>query len=383
MYHAQNDSGGSGRRLRTVWTLVAALTAGLAALVLPAPASAEPHGAHLRTVALGLDNPRGLASCRAATSRWRRPATPGPLCLGPGQCGGLSGRVIAIDPSHHRRTVLASGLPSLGGPFAPFGLGGLAVQRGRLYSIVGLNPQAFGDPSTDCQGQPDVSSCVAAVTKVQSAVGFLKRVRSTHTNRGYEGVASVGRFDFAWTVSHPDPGNPDDMPGDADPFGLIAGPRGGFYVVDGASNTLDFVTKRGDVSVLAFVPPTLPTISRSTMLRRRAPRARRTATCIGTESHSLDRWDGMTLTEVLRRQTRTGRRLRCRQLREYLPRQPRVHDRREPRHRIRQRALRRLDRQSDPRPKTSYVARGLNYPTGNDPRPGRTPVRRRERPLPA
>ena len=297
---AQHDGGGSGRRLRSVWALAAVLTAGLAALVLPAPAGAASHGARLRAVARGLDNPRGLAFLPSGNLAVAEAGHAGALCLGPGECIGLSGRVIAIDPSHDQRTVLAIGLPSLGGPFAPFGLGGLAVQRGKLYTIVGLNPQAFGDPATDCQGQPDVSSCVATVTAVQNGAGFLNRLRSTHTNRGYEGVSGVGRFDFDYTVAHPDPGNPDYMPGDADPFGLIAGPHGGFYVVDGASNTLDFVTKRGDVSVLAFVPDPpnhQPIYDAAPTCAARTPNG---DVYVGTESNSLYRWDGKTLTEVLR-----------------------------------------------------------------------------------
>jgi hypothetical protein len=224
----------------------------------------------------------------------------GAVCLGPGECGGLTGQVITINPSDHQRTVLANGLPSLGGPFAPFGLGGLAVQRGKLYSIVGLNPQAFGDPATDCQGQPDVSSCVATLTAVQNGAGFLNRVRSTETNRGYEAVAGVGRFDFDYTVAHPDPGNPDYMPGDADPFGLTAGPQGGFYVVDGASNTLDFVTRRGAISVLAFVPDPpnhQPIYDSAPTCAARTPHG---DVYVGTESNSLYRWDGKSLTEVLR-----------------------------------------------------------------------------------
>jgi hypothetical protein len=278
----------------------AAVIAGAIALALPIAADATPHGARLRTVASGLDNPRGLAFLPTGKLAVAEAGHAGTLCLAPGQCVGLSGRVIAIVPSHHRRTVLANGLPSLGGPFAPFGLGGLTVQRGKLYAIVGENPQVFGNPATDCQGQPDVSSCVTTVTAVQNGVGFLNRVRSTDANRGYEGVAGVGRFDFDYTVAHPDPGNADYMPGDGNPFGLTAGPHGGFYVVDGGSNTLDFITRRGDVSVLAFVPDPpnhQPIYDAAPTCAARTPNG---DVYIGTESNSLYRWDGKTLTEVLR-----------------------------------------------------------------------------------
>jgi hypothetical protein len=345
-----------GRRL--------ALLAVAVTLALPAAAGAVPHRDRFRTVARGLDNPRGLAFLPSGNLAVAEAGHAGTLCLAPGQCVGLSGRVIAIDPSQHRRAVLATGVPSLGGPFAPFGLGGLTVQRGKLYSIVGLNPQAFGNPATDCQGQPDVSSCVTAVTAVQNGVGFLNRVRSTDANRGYEGVAGVGRFDFDYTVSHPDPGNPDYMPGDADPFGLIAGPRGGFYVVDGASNTLDFVTKRGDVSVLAFVPDPPNHQPIYDAAPTCAARTQNGDVYVGTESNSLYRWDGKTLTEVLRG-GKLGQVVGCTADSRgniYLANLASM---------IGESSTGFIEKPFDgsivkvtPDRKTSYVAKGLNYPTG-------------------
>jgi hypothetical protein len=272
--------------------------------------------------------------------------------------------VIAIDPSHHQRTLLATGLPSLGGPFAPFGLGGLTVQRGKLYFIVGLNPQALGNPATDCQGQPDLSSCVTTVTAVQNGVGFLNRVRSNDAKRGYVPVAGVGRFDFNYAVAHPDPGNPDYMPGDADPFGLIAGPHGGFYVVDGASNTLDFVTKRGDVSVLAFVPDPpnhQPIYDAAPTCAARTPNG---DVYVGTESNSLYRWDGKNLTEVLRG-GKLGQVVGCTADSRgniYLANLASM---------IGESPTGFIEKPFDgsivkvtPDRKTSYVAKGLNYPTG-------------------
>jgi hypothetical protein len=138
------------------------------------------------------------------------------------------------------------------------------------------------------------------VTAVKNGVGFLNRVRSTHANRGSQGLAGVGRFDFDYAAAHPDPGNPDYAPGDADPFGLIAGPQGGFYVVDGASNTLDFVTKRGDISVLAFVPDPPGHKPIYDAAPTCAARTSNGDVYVGTESNSLYRWNGRRLTQVLR-----------------------------------------------------------------------------------
>jgi hypothetical protein len=166
----------------------------------------------------------------------------------------LSAQVIAITPRNGHKTALATGLPSLGGPFENFGLGGLAVQNGKLYSIVQNNPQALGNPADLCKGAPEVNSCVATMTAVVNDVGTLNGLKSLTSNRGWMTLAGVGRFDFNYAAAHPDPGNPEYAPGDADPFGLTAGPSGGFYVIDAASNTLDFVSRRGDISVLAFIP---------------------------------------------------------------------------------------------------------------------------------
>lgn len=219
----------------------------------------------------------------------------GNVCFGPGSCLGLSGQVVAVNLYHDRQTVLAAGLPSVGGPFAPFGLGGLAVQREKLFAIVGLNPQSFGNPADYC---PD-STCLATVTAVQNGSGVLDKLRSLRSNRGFDGFASVGRFDFDYAAANPDPGNPEYAPGDADPFGLAAGPRGGLYVVDAASNTLDYVTRHGEISVLAFIPDPpnhLPIYDAAPTCAARTPNG---DVYVGTESNALWRWDGATLTQVL------------------------------------------------------------------------------------
>jgi hypothetical protein len=118
-------------------------------------------------------------------------------------------------------------------------------------------------------------------------------------NRGFDGFASVGSFDFDYAAGNPDPGNPEYAPGDANPFGLTAGPRGGFYVVDAASNTLDYVTRRGEISVLAFIPDPpehRPIYDAAPTCAARTPNG---DVYVGTESNSLWRWDGTTLTQVL------------------------------------------------------------------------------------
>jgi hypothetical protein len=136
-------------------SLRAAARSGCAAIALLAcalAAAAGADGATLRTVVRGLDNPRGLAFLPDGRLVVAEGGHGGPVCVAPGNCIGLTGKVVAIDLGNGHRATLASGFPSLGGPFAPFGLGGVTVQRGRLYAIEGVNPQAFGSPTADCMG---------------------------------------------------------------------------------------------------------------------------------------------------------------------------------------------------------------------------------------
>jgi hypothetical protein len=190
---------------------------------------------------------------------------------------------------------LAAGFPSIGSPFAPFGLGGLALRRGRLYAIVGENPQEFGNPMTDCQGQPDSGACLETLQTIISEAGNFVEVRSLIADHGWRTLAQVGRFDFGYVSMHPQPGTPPD----ADPFGLIPRPSGGFYVIDAASNTLGSVNARGEISVIRFVPDpphhqpiydAAPTCAAQTADG---------ALVIGTESGMLLRWNHDRLTRLL------------------------------------------------------------------------------------
>ena len=256
------------------------------------------HGVH--TVARGLDNPRGLAVLSDGRLFVAEAGHAGPVCLGPGMCVGMNGAITAIDTHSGRRTTLADGLPSLGGPFGTFGLGGVALDGHGLAFVTGLYPQAFGRPSAACKGQKRQAACVRTIGALKASVGLLARVGSLSSNAGWHRLAAVGRFDFAYAAAHPDPGNPEYMPGDANPFGVTAGPGGGHYVVDAASNTLDLFTRTGGVRVLAFVPDPpghRPIYDAAPTCAARTPGG---DLYIGTESSSLYRWDGTRLTLALR-----------------------------------------------------------------------------------
>jgi hypothetical protein len=276
----------SGGRAGIARALVAVLGVGLfAGMTVPA-AGAVSQGPRLRTVVAGLDNPRGLTFLPNGTLAVAEAGHAGPLCLGRGECGGLTGQIIAVNPrSGHQRT-LATGFPSIGEPFAPFGLGGLAVRRGRLYAIVGENPQEFGNPNRDCHGRRHSGACMATLRRIIRKVGNFVELRSLRANHGWRTLARVGRFDVNYAAVHPQPGTPPD----GDPFGLITRPSGGFYVVDAASNTLGSVDAQGQISVLGLVPDP----PHHTPIFDAAPTcAARTADgalVIGTESGMLLRW---------------------------------------------------------------------------------------------
>jgi hypothetical protein len=291
---AKSGSQRSGRLVRIIRALVAALAACLVALAVANAAGATRHGPRLTTVIRGLDNPRGLVFLSNRALAVAEGGHAGSICL-QGQCGGLTGRVVTVNLATGTRGTLAAGFPSIGGPFAPFGLGDLAVQEGKLYAIVGENPQTFGDPSRDCKGQPNFDACVATARQIISGVGNLDELRSLTTNQGSRVLAGVGRFDYGWFSTHPDPGNGPD----ADPFGLIAQPSGGFYVIDGASNTLGVVNSQGQISVLAYVPDPPHHQPRYDAAPTCAARTPDGSLIIGTETGSLWRWRNHRLTRLL------------------------------------------------------------------------------------
>jgi hypothetical protein len=273
-----------------------ALTAVLAAgLVVAAMAPAAAAAPRLHTVARGLDNPRGLAFLPNGMLAVAEGGHAGSLCLAPGECGGLTGQIIAVNPKTGHRRTLATRFPSIGGPFAPFGLGGLAVRSGKLYAIVGENPQEFGDPSKDCAGQSNPSACMATLDTIVKEVGNLVEVRSLKANHGWRSLARVGQFDFNYVGQHPQPRTPPD----GDPFGLILRPSGGFYVVDAASNTLGSVSAQGRISVIGVVPDPphhQPIYDAAPTCAARTPDG---ALVLGAEAGMLSRWKHHGITRLL------------------------------------------------------------------------------------
>src|SRR5881392_2353756 len=110
----------------TLRLLAVIASAAIALVAAVAPPDAGPVSAHSlagKTVATGLDNPRGLVVLgddRLVVAEAGHAGTVCPLDF----CMGLNGQVTSLRLGDHDRTVLASGLPSTVGPFGAFGLGG-------------------------------------------------------------------------------------------------------------------------------------------------------------------------------------------------------------------------------------------------------------------
>lgn len=235
----------------TALLTVAALTAlSLSTLGTSTAAAGDAPGT-LTVVATGLDNPRGLALGKHGTLYVGEAGHAGPVCLGaPGELGptciGLTSQISRISLRSGELSTVVGQLPSIGTAVAPTGVDGIAYRDGKVYGVMTGSPQ--GLPPEPCAGNPDVSACEAAVDAVVAKVGDL--VRAKHGT--VKTVAEVGSFDYDFIVANKatlDPANPDFQPGDANPYGITA-TRGGFYVVDAGSNTLDFVDKQGQVSVV-------------------------------------------------------------------------------------------------------------------------------------
>lgn len=246
------------RRLKTNQMLsVAVVTAALVGLsAMPsgaAPDAATTHGAGrpadftgglpadapVTVVASGLSGPRSLVWGRHHHLLVAEAGVPGSACTGSGftlQCYGTSGEIV--DISSGNAVPIATGLVSATNEEEEIGPDGLAEVHGQLYTLETGAAQLI--PS----GMP---TDVAAALDEQ--FGALLNVTRGHIRV----VARPGDFDYAWTQANPSLSN--DFPS-ADPYGLTANPRGGFYLVDAASNTLDSVSMDGTIRVLAFIPPT-------------------------------------------------------------------------------------------------------------------------------
>jgi hypothetical protein len=199
-------------------------------------------------VTSGLDSPRGLAFLPNGTLAVAEAGHGGDVCIPDGPCFGVSGQISTIDLATGWHSPFVSGLFSLMDPEGgAIGIDGLSAQGGRLLGIMGIFPQAFAGDCSQIPGAP--SDCPQVLAAAQSQAGaLLKFTPSGNWNK----LADVGGFDYQFTIDHPG-GSVYGTEIDANPYGLLAQPRG-TYVADAGSNTLDWVSNDGTVSVVHRFP---------------------------------------------------------------------------------------------------------------------------------
>jgi hypothetical protein len=101
-------------------------------------------------------------------------------------------------------------------------------------------PQAFADYKC----APGDAECAADLEAAKKQAGALLAVKA---NGSWRKVAGVGAFGFDYTADIP------NQEHDSNPYGVLAA-NGGSYVADAGSNTLEFVSNGGHISVLHYFP---------------------------------------------------------------------------------------------------------------------------------
>ncbi|MDQ6721897.1 MAG: ScyD/ScyE family protein [Candidatus Dormibacteraeota bacterium] len=217
--------------------LVGLLVVAMAAL-LPSPASAV---SNVSTVASHLDSPRGIAFINGrmvvaeAGHGGKTCFTPSP---GITVCFGATSRISWVNPTTHTHTPLVKGLFSVMLPMGEgnIGVSGLTVSNGRIIGIIGGAPQEV---------PPGVSNAAQA--------GRLISVNPA--NGTWQTVAPVGKRDYNFTLkfTQPTPGvySPGTQEHDSNPYGVLAADNG-VYVADAGSNTLDFVSADGKITIVNY-----------------------------------------------------------------------------------------------------------------------------------
>jgi hypothetical protein len=206
----------------------------------PAAAARPAHlssDAPVTVVAQGLNNPRSLAWGPHGHLLVAEAGTLPTDCVGT-HCFGVSGSISDVSSGTPVR--IATGLATLSESGEVIGPDGLAYTGGRLYTVEGKSRAFIAD------GLP-----ADLTATLRRQLGAVIRIDPHGRNTP---VSRPGDVDYAWAGAHKDLA-PGDFP-DADPYALTPGPLGGLYVVDAGSNTLDYVSWNGHVSVLAFIPNT-------------------------------------------------------------------------------------------------------------------------------
>src|SRR2546428_2729325 len=214
-------------------------------VLVPTPAGAA--GAPTPTfVAGGFDSPRGVEFFKG-TLVVGEAGHGGKNCI-PGTptiCFGRTSQISWVNIANQPHTPLAAPLSAAAGFSTPaegeaLGVDGISARDGKLMAILGVFPQAFAN----YQCAAGDAECAADVDAAKKEAGALLSVRS---NGSWRKVAGVGAFGFDYTADIP------NQEHDANPYGVLA-VSGGSYVADAGSNTLNFVSNGGHISVLHYFP---------------------------------------------------------------------------------------------------------------------------------
>jgi hypothetical protein len=233
------------RRAVSLAAGVVTALAGGGVAVLGDTATAASRPGHLTTsspvtvVAQGLNSPRSLAWGPHGHLLVAEAGTGGSECVGT-SCFGLTGSISDISTGRPVRIVTGLASGSAPDSTAATGADALAYSHGQLYVL-----EAGSSAAIPSGLSPRLTASLHKQFGALLDVSRPSRITP---------IAHPGEVDYAWTERHKDLA-PNDFP-EANPYNVIPGPGGGFYLVDAASNTLDYVSANGAVRVLAFIPNT-------------------------------------------------------------------------------------------------------------------------------
>jgi hypothetical protein len=249
------------------------LAIALLAALLPSPAAAT---GSVTLVASGLDSPRGVAfiGSRAVVAEAGHGSDNPADCVGtPPQvaCFGNTSQISWVNTSTGEHMPLVKGFFSLHAGLDTLGLSGLSVRDGQIYAVIS---------ATSHEVPPQFA--------IGKQAGHLISVNPQKAT--WKSIASVGDFNFEWTVANfiePNPKACGECPGtqehDANPNDVLA-TDDGWLVVDAGSNTLTGVDEDGRMKVLHHFPWRAPNPTFSTFPSDEVP------TCIAATGESL--WIG-------------------------------------------------------------------------------------------
>jgi hypothetical protein len=215
-------------------------------VLVPTPAGAA--GAPSPTlVAGGLDSPRGVEFFKGKLMV-AEAGHGGKNCIQgtPKICFGRTSQISRVNTTTGTHTVVVDHLFSAAEFFGPhdpgssLGASGLSARDGTLKAIIQVFPQAFAN--YECAAGD--TECQADVDAAKKQAGALISVKASGSWRK---VAGVGAFGFDYTADIP------NQEHDSNPTGILAA-NGGSYVADSGSNTLDFVSNGGHISVIHYFP---------------------------------------------------------------------------------------------------------------------------------